>query len=87
MTHKRNRFRSLHVAARNKQSFALRTLLTTLESVPEKASVINQRNHRGQTPLHSAVRSSDADSVHYLISAGAERTAVDADGNSVRLYL
>jgi ankyrin repeat protein len=79
-------FRSLHIAARNKQNFALKTLLTAIidhEPPDRQNAILNARNKRGQTALHSAIRASDADAVHYLITAGAQRSILDYDGNSV----
>lgn len=78
-------FRSLHIAARNKQNYALKTLLTSIEheTIERRNEILNARNKRGQTALHSAIRASDADAVHYLITAGAQRSILDHDGNSV----
>ncbi|VDD92013.1 unnamed protein product [Enterobius vermicularis] len=62
---------ALHVAARNKQNFALKTLLTAVREANDPVGlekVINAQNVRGQTPLHCAVRAGDADCVHYLVT-------------------
>lgn len=40
-----------------------------------------------QTALHMAIRFGDDDCVHYLITAGADRTAIDAEGQTVAHYL
>lgn len=95
---------ALHLAVRNRQPFALNTLLATikgprllllgaefmrvdLEGTEEAGAIVNARNLRKQTPLHLAVRFSDAESLHYLVAAGAARAVVDADGNSPAHYL
>nr|CDP92894.2 BMA-IKB-1 [Brugia malayi] len=72
---------ALHVAARNKQNFALKTILSVL------CEILNAPNVRGQTALHCAVRAGDADCVHYLISAGAKRNVVDNNLDTVAHYL
>ncbi|VDM39889.1 unnamed protein product [Toxocara canis] len=82
---------ALHLAARNKQNFALKTLLTALrescKSEEEASAILNARNVRGQTPLHCAVRAGDADCVHYLLSAGALNHIPDNNFNTVIHYL
>ncbi|VDN81589.1 unnamed protein product [Brugia pahangi] len=81
---------ALHVAARNKQNFALKTILSVLceySSEAERQRILNAPNVRGQTALHCAVRAGDADCVHYLISAGAKRNVVDNNLDTVAHYL
>uniref|UniRef100_F1KWT2 Nuclear factor NF-kappa-B p105 subunit n=2 Tax=Ascaris suum TaxID=6253 RepID=F1KWT2_ASCSU len=81
---------ALHLAARNKQNFALKTLLTALRESCESneaVAILNARNARGQTPLHCAVRAGDADCVHYLLSAGARNNIPDNNFNTVIHYL
>ncbi|VDK81961.1 unnamed protein product [Litomosoides sigmodontis] len=81
---------ALHVAARNKQNFALKTMLSVLRecsSETERQRILNARNARGQTALHCAVRAGDPDCVHYLISAGAKRNVVDNNMDTVAHYL
>ncbi|GMT23615.1 hypothetical protein PFISCL1PPCAC_14912, partial [Pristionchus fissidentatus] len=79
----------LHVAARNSQNYAIKLLLSALKKESEaiRRDAVNHRNDRGETPLHLAVRSNDADSVHYLLSAGAQITLPDRFNNSVLHYL
>uniref|UniRef100_A0A8R1XUV6 ANK_REP_REGION domain-containing protein n=2 Tax=Onchocerca TaxID=6281 RepID=A0A8R1XUV6_ONCVO len=80
----------LHVAARNKQNFALKTMLSVLcecSSEEERQRILNAPNVRGQTALHCAVRAGDPDCVHYLISAGAKRNVVDNNLDTVAHYL
>ncbi|MCP9265590.1 Death domain-containing protein [Dirofilaria immitis] len=81
---------ALHVAARNKQNFALKTMLSVLcecSSEEERQRILNAPNSRGQTALHCAVRAGDPDCVHYLISAGAKRNVVDHNLDTVAHYL
>ncbi|VDN17089.1 unnamed protein product [Gongylonema pulchrum] len=81
---------ALHLAARNKQNFALKTMLSALRECNSNADpqkVIDAVNARGQTPLHCAVRAGDPDCVHYLLSAGASRNAVDNNLDTVAHYL
>lgn len=76
------------MAARNKQNFALKTLLTAVREANDPVGlekVINAQNVRGQTPLHCAVRAGDADCVHYLVSAGAKKKITDK-GNNMASY-
>ncbi|VDK40058.1 unnamed protein product [Anisakis simplex] len=78
---------ALHISARNKQNFALRTLLTALRescAANDVAQVVNAQNLRGQTPLHCAVRAGDADCVHYLLNAGASYDIPDNNFDTVR---
>ncbi|EFO28015.2 death domain-containing protein [Loa loa] len=80
----------LHVAARNKQNFALKTMLSVLceySSEEERQKILNAPNVRGQTALHCAVRAGDPDCVHYLVSAGAKRNIVDNNLDTVAHYL
>lgn len=80
-------FSALHIAARNKQNFALKTMLSVLcecSSEVERQRILNAPNVRGQTALHCAVRAGDPDCVHYLISAGAKRNVVDNNLDTVR---
>ncbi|PAV56248.1 hypothetical protein WR25_15689 isoform A [Diploscapter pachys] len=76
----------LHVAARNSQSYALKTFLS---AVPQqnKATVVNIQNERGQTALHCAIRAGDPDSVHYLMSNQADANITDKHGNTSLHYL
>ncbi|VDP41713.1 unnamed protein product, partial [Heligmosomoides polygyrus] len=77
---------TLHISAKNSQSFALKLLLSALP--PErKEEVLNVRNIRGQTALHCAVRAGDPDSVHYLQSHGSAINVLDNHKNSVIHYL
>ncbi|VBB33057.1 unnamed protein product, partial [Acanthocheilonema viteae] len=81
---------ALHVAARNKQNFALKTMLSVLcecNDETERQRILNAPNTRGQTALHCAVRAGDPDCVHYLISAGAKRNVVDNNMDTVAHYL
>ncbi|VDP04223.1 unnamed protein product [Soboliphyme baturini] len=77
----------LHIAVRNKQSFALMTLLKALEKHPDQRAIINHENFRKQTALHLAVRFDDPDSVHYLLTAGADRSVQDINGCNVAHHL
>uniref|UniRef100_A0A915PMW4 Death domain-containing protein n=1 Tax=Setaria digitata TaxID=48799 RepID=A0A915PMW4_9BILA len=81
---------ALHVAARNKQNFALKTMLSVLcqcSNEMDRQKILNAPNVRGQTALHCAVRAGDPDCVHYLISAGAKRNVVDNNLDTVAHYL
>ncbi|GMR47674.1 hypothetical protein PMAYCL1PPCAC_17869, partial [Pristionchus mayeri] len=79
----------LHIAARNSQNYAIKLLLSALQKESEavRRDAVNKRNDRNETPLHLAVRSNDADAVHYLLSAGAQITLADRFENSVLHYL
>ncbi|GMS95391.1 hypothetical protein PENTCL1PPCAC_17566, partial [Pristionchus entomophagus] len=79
----------LHIAARNSQNYAIKLLISALQKEREsvKRDSVNKRNERGETPLHLAVKSNDADAVHYLLSAGAQITLTDRFNNSVLHYL
>ncbi|CAJ0928649.1 unnamed protein product, partial [Mesorhabditis belari] len=79
----------LHVAARNQQSFAMRTFLLSCDQLDqeEKKVLLNKRNGRGQTALHCAIRAGDTDSVHYLLHAGASIEIPDNHQNSAFHYL
>ncbi|KAK0406066.1 hypothetical protein QR680_018350 [Steinernema hermaphroditum] len=76
----------LHIAAKNQQSFALRTFLRLLQENGSHA-LVNDKNSRGETPLHIAIMSSDQDSTHYLIQAGASSNIQDNAGNTPVHYL
>ncbi|VDN01269.1 unnamed protein product [Thelazia callipaeda] len=81
---------ALHVAARNKQNFALKTLLSVLSEYSndnERQSILDATNARGQTALHCAVRAGDPDCVHYLIGAGAKKYIMDNNSDTVAHYL
>uniref|UniRef100_A0A0N4UIV4 ANK_REP_REGION domain-containing protein n=1 Tax=Dracunculus medinensis TaxID=318479 RepID=A0A0N4UIV4_DRAME len=83
-------FSVLHVAARSKQNFALKTLLRALREygcASDLDSIINAVNARGQTPLHCAVRAGDTDCVHYLLASGARKDMPDNNMNTVIHYL
>lgn len=78
------------MAARNKQNFALKTMLSVLcecSSEAERQRVLNAPNTRGQTALHCAIRAGDPDCVHYLISAGAKRNVVDNNMDTVSPFI
>ncbi|CAJ0579577.1 unnamed protein product, partial [Mesorhabditis spiculigera] len=79
----------LHIAARNQQSFAMRTFLSSCESLSdeERKTLLNKRNSRGQTALQCAIRAGDADSVHYLIASGAPLDTPDNHQNTAFHYL
>ncbi|TKR81744.1 hypothetical protein L596_015568 [Steinernema carpocapsae] len=76
----------LHIAAKNQQSFALRTFLRLLQENGSYA-LVNEKNSRGETPLHLAILASDQDSTHYLIQAGASVNVQDHLGNTPVHYL
>jgi len=44
-----------------------------------EAAPVNERNHRGQTPLHLAATAGNADVVRVLLYHGASRTVEDVD--------
>ncbi|KAF8372990.1 ikb-1, partial [Pristionchus pacificus] len=79
----------LHISARNSQNYAIKLLLCALQKEREavRRDAVNKRNERGETPLHLAVKSNDADAVHYLLSAGAQITLTDRFDNSILHYL
>lgn len=48
-------FSVLHVAARNGQAFPMKQLIQCIESLTNKASIVNAVNFKRQTPLNIAV--------------------------------
>lgn len=57
-----------------------------IEIMQKFISQINEKNHRGYTPLRDAVRLNKIDEVKFLILKGADLTERDKEGNDILLY-
>ncbi|KAL1851263.1 ankyrin repeat-containing protein [Paecilomyces lecythidis] len=62
----------LHWPAANGNIEILSYLLTTLSSTSTPSSIINHRNHSGNTPLHWAALNTHLECVKALVEAGAD---------------
>ncbi|KAJ9240294.1 hypothetical protein DTO169E5_4082 [Paecilomyces variotii] len=62
----------LHWPAANGNVEILSYLLTALSSASSPSSIINHRNHSGNTPLHWAALNTHLDCVKALVEAGAD---------------
>ncbi|CDW54372.1 Death and Ank 2 domain containing protein [Trichuris trichiura] len=72
----------LHKAVRNRQPFALRIFLKAIEDRLLYISKI-RIVYTLKTALHLAIRCDEADCVHYLVAAGADRSLQDYNGSTV----
>lgn len=78
----------LHLAAANCSPLALHVLLKALDrssradSTLDKDAILNQRDARGLTPLHHAVKSASNPSIQSLIDAGAMPDIKDRRGRT-----
>uniref|UniRef100_A0A1I7WIZ4 ANK_REP_REGION domain-containing protein n=1 Tax=Heterorhabditis bacteriophora TaxID=37862 RepID=A0A1I7WIZ4_HETBA len=87
----------LHIAAKNMQSYALKSILSVIPETEKEGfdvsyliifpNILNVRNCRGQTALHCAIRAGDPDSVHYLMNHGAATNIPDNHKNTAIHYL
>jgi hypothetical protein len=50
--------------------------------VEELHADVNARDHEGNTPLHNAAARGDVDMIKYLVSKGADVTAVNREGKT-----
>ena len=56
--------------------------LTQIEDLIREKVDINEKNHKGNTPLHSAIRKKCFEIVKILIKSGANVNAIGVDGNT-----
>lgn len=70
----------INAAASNRDTATIALLLSKVKN-------INQANKKGATALTMAVRSNSADIVQRILNKGADKNAVDAEGNNLAYYL
>ena len=70
----------MNAAASNRDTTALALLIPHVKN-------INQKNAKGVTALAMAARSNSGEAVNYLISKGAQVSAIDNNGDNLAYYL
>ncbi|CAI8586535.1 unnamed protein product [Vicia faba] len=71
-THERN---ILHIAANNGKHEVIRYILQS--KIPEHHKLINQKDNKGDTPLHLAARSCHPTTVYYLVNQNNKKVNID----------
>ena len=69
--------------AANSHRYAPSGMLTAVKYLVEELHAdVNARDHEGNTPLHNAAARGDVDMIKYLVSKGADVTAVNREGKT-----